>query len=201
MLLPIHGLTKKVKKMARQMDTILVVDVESTCWEKSPPAGQVSEIIEIGLCTLDVRSLTRIEKRSILVKPVLSEIGRFCTELTTLTSQMFTTAGSLAEAAQILRDEYHSQNRLWASWGDYDRLQFEKTCDTLNVDYPFGRTHLNVKSLFAATRAASETGLARAMKQLGLKMEGTHHRGDDDAWNIAMVLSQLLNSARRGICS
>ena len=183
------------------MDTILVVDVESTCWEKSPPAGQVSEIIEIGLCTLDVTSLTRLEKRSILVKPVLSEISTFCTELTTLNSQMFTTAGSLAEAAQILEEEYDSRNRPWASWGDYDRLQFEKLCDTLNVDYPFGPTHLNVKSLFAATTAASETGLARAMQQLGLKMEGTHHRGHDDAWNIALVLSHLLNSARSRICS
>ena len=44
--------------MARSLDVILVVDVESACWEAEPPEGQVSEIIEIGLCTVDVKSLT-----------------------------------------------------------------------------------------------------------------------------------------------
>jgi inhibitor of KinA sporulation pathway (predicted exonuclease) len=26
----------------------------------------------------------------------------------------------------------------------------------------------------------------------GLPLEGTHHRGDDDAWNIAALLADLL---------
>ena len=71
--------------MARSLDMILVIDVESTCWEGSPPPGQSSEIIEIGLCPVDLKTLTRLEKRSILIKPIQSEISDFCTELTTLT--------------------------------------------------------------------------------------------------------------------
>ena len=43
--------------MARKLDQILVVDVEATCWEGDPPPGQISEIIEIGLCVLDVATL------------------------------------------------------------------------------------------------------------------------------------------------
>ena len=43
--------------MARKLDRILVVDVEATCWEGDPPPGQTSEIIEIGLCVLDVPTL------------------------------------------------------------------------------------------------------------------------------------------------
>lgn len=64
--------------MARSVDVILVVDVESTCWQGEPPPGQKSEIIEVGLCPVDVASLTRIEKRSILIKPAQSEISTFC---------------------------------------------------------------------------------------------------------------------------
>jgi len=41
-------------------------------------------------------------------------------------------------------------------------------------------------------------GLDEAYKYLGLTMEGTHHRGDDDAWNIASILCQLLKSMRDG---
>lgn len=185
--------------MARSLDVILVVDLESTCWEGSPPPDQSSEIIEVGLCTIDLETLTRTEKRSILVKPVQSEISRFCTELTTLTSDMFAEAGSLADAIRILQKEYGSQDRLWASWGDYDRRQFERVCQDQNVEYPFGPSHLNVKSLFAAAMGSGhELGLDGAYKHLGLTMEGTHHRGDDDAWNIAEILCRLLDSMRGG---
>ena len=183
--------------MARLIDVILVIDLESTCWEGEPPSGSTSEIIEIGICPVDVRTLTRLEKRSILVNPVKSEISEFCTKLTTLTPDMFIEAGSLADAVRILKKEYDSKNRLWASWGDYDRRQFERVCKDQNVGYPFGPSHLNVKSLFAAaTGSGHEMGLDGAYKQLGLTMEGTHHRGDDDAWNIAAILCQLLKSMR-----
>lgn len=183
--------------MARRLDVILVIDLESTCWEGAPPPGQTSEIIEIGLCPIDVQAMTRMEKRSILIKPVHSEISEFCTELTTLTPGMFGNAGSLSDAVRILKKEYDSKNRLWASWGDYDRRQFERVCKIEHVGYPFGPSHLNVKSLFAAAVGRGhEMGLDGAYQHLGLTLEGTHHRGDDDAWNIAAVLCELLGSMR-----
>ena len=186
--------------MKRLLDAILVVDVESTCWEGSPPPHQTSEIIEIGLCTLDRTTLTRTQKRSILVKPVQSQISDFCTQLTTLTPDMFTNARSLAEAVNTLKSEYRSKERLWASWGDYDRRQFEKVCQAQNLSYPFGVGHLNVKTLFAAAVGSQrELGLGEAFSHLGLTMEGTHHRGHDDAWNIAEILCRLLKSMRSEI--
>ena len=63
--------------MAKRLDQILVIDVESTCWEGDPPAGQESDIIEIGLCTLDVTSGDRLESISILVK-LSSRLSRSC---------------------------------------------------------------------------------------------------------------------------
>jgi len=71
--------------MARKLDRILVIDVEATCWEGNPPPGQTSEIIEIGLCMLDVPTLTRAEQRTIIVRPVCSRVSAYCTQLTTLT--------------------------------------------------------------------------------------------------------------------
>jgi inhibitor of KinA sporulation pathway (predicted exonuclease) len=185
--------------MAKQLDDILVIDLESTCWDGPPPLGQVSEIVEIGICPIDVARLERGEKRSILVKPARSEISDFCTKLTTLTAADLTDAGSLADATRFLKREYHSQERLWASWGDYDRRQFERVCKEHGVGYPFGTSHLNVKTLFAVAHGTQrELGLDEAYERLGLAMEGTHHRGADDAWNIAGVLCRLLGGIRRG---
>lgn len=184
--------------MARLLDEILVVDVESTCWENTaPPGNQMSEIIQIGICGVDVTRLVKSGKHSILVRPVRSQISPFCTELTGLTWEMVRSAGSLADAARTLRNDFIAQERYWASWGDYDRRQFERVCTAFKVHYPFGRSHLNVKTLFAtALGLDAEIGLDEAMKMLNLPLEGTHHRGDDDAWNIATILILLLKAMR-----
>lgn len=183
--------------VAKLLDRIVVVDVESTCWEGAPPAGQVSEIIEIGVATVDVSSLRRVERRSILVRPVRSEISEFCSRLTTLTPGHVAAAKSLADAVKVLRQEFKSQERLWASWGDYDRRQFERACKDAGVGYPFGIGHLNVKTLFAVAHGLDrEVGMDAACQRSGIAMEGTHHRGADDAWNIAGLLCRLLEPSR-----
>ena len=80
-----------------------VVDIEATCWEGNPPAGQYSEIIEVGIVVMDLSirnqqrnrkqnngklSTIRItDKKSFLIKPVASEVSRYCTELTTITPE------------------------------------------------------------------------------------------------------------------
>ena len=184
--------------MAKLLDKILVVDLESTCWDGPPPAGQVSEIIEIGVVAVDVATLRREEKRSILVKPIKSQVSEFCTRLTTLTADHLRDAGFLADATRVLKKEFQTQDRLWASWGDYDRRQFERVCKELAVGYPFGTSHLNVKTLFCIVHGLDhEIGLDAAHERLGRAMEGTHHRGADDAWNIAGVLCDLMSTARR----
>jgi inhibitor of KinA sporulation pathway (predicted exonuclease) len=184
--------------MARRLDQVLVIDIESTCWEGGfPPKGETNDIIEIGLCPLELSTGRRLEKRSILVRPERSTVGKFCTDLTTLTQEQVSQGIAFKDACKLLEDDYHSTERLWASFGDYDRRQFEKQCRDQGVRYPFGPSHLNVKTLCSIARGLqSEIGLPQAMAVLRLTLEGTHHRGHDDAWNIAAVLWELLTKLR-----
>jgi inhibitor of KinA sporulation pathway (predicted exonuclease) len=186
--------------MAKRLDQVLVIDIEATCWEGGfPPRGESNDIIEIGLCRLEVSSGRRLEKRSVLVKPERSTIGPFCTQLTTLTQEQVNGGVLFKEACKLLETEYLSAERLWASFGDYDRRQFEKQCRETGVRYPFGPGHLNVKTLFAVGRGLpSEVGLPQALALSGLTLEGTHHRGHDDAWNIAAILTELLKKLKLG---
>ncbi|MGB0386799.1 MAG: exonuclease domain-containing protein [Ardenticatenaceae bacterium] len=180
--------------MAKALDQILVIDIEATCWEGKPPAGEESEIIEVGICTVDLGSRRRLEKRSILVRPERSRVSPFCTKLTTLTQEEVEKGISFTEACSILKKEYAAKKRVWASYGDYDRRQFERQCRARNIGYPFGPTHLNVKNLFALMHQQQrEVGLSKALDLLGLPLEGIHHRGHDDAWNIANLLCTLLS--------
>lgn len=180
--------------MAKELSTLLVIDVESTAWKTSPPPGEVSEIIEIGIATLDVTTGKPLEKRSILVKPIQSTVSPFCEELTTITQAMLDAEGiTLAEACAILKEEYRSRERAWASWGDYDRAQFERDCAAKGIKPPFGPTHLNAKALFGLLRGDErEQGMAQALATAGIALEGTHHRGHDDAWNTAKLIGHMV---------
>ncbi len=179
--------------MSKKLDQIIVIDVEATCWESEPPEGQENEIIEIGICLLDVETGNRSGKQSVLVKPEKSTVSEFCTNLTSLTQEDVKKGISFEEACAILKKEYRTKQRVWASYGDYDRRQFERQCLTRDISYPFGPTHINVKNLFAiVSRLSHEVGMSEALKILDLPLEGVHHRGEDDAWNIARILWEIL---------
>lgn len=183
--------------MVKRLDKILVIDLEATCWEGDPPVGQTSEIIEIGLCVMDAITGEREESHAILVKPQRSILSDFCIQLTTLTPEILAEGMDFKDACTLLVEEYQSNRRTWASYGDYDRLQFMAQCQEMGIPYPFGRTHINVKNLFALQMGLErEVDLHRAVDLLNLPFEGTLHRGMDDAWNIAAVLDWALH--RRG---
>ncbi|MEM1169586.1 MAG: 3'-5' exonuclease [Cyanobacteria bacterium P01_H01_bin.35] len=183
--------------MTIKLNKIIVIDIEATCWEKNPPPEQESEIIEIGICIVDVALAKPVEKESILVRPECSQISEFCTQLTTLTQAEVDQGITFDEACLKLRKKYESLQRVWASWGEYDKNMFEKQCLSRGVKYPFGIRHINVKNLFALVHALpKEVGMANALKLLDIPLEGTHHRGGDDAWNIGKILGKLLLQSR-----
>lgn len=177
-----------------KFDQIIVIDIESTCWEKIPP-GEMNEIIEIGVCPIDTKSGNVLEARSILVKPEHSTISEFCSKLTTLTQKDVDTGISFKDACSILVNEYKTDERVWASYGYYDVNQFEDQCERDHVKYPFSYSHINVKILFAVINSLKkQVGMKEALKILKIPLKGTHHRGRDDALNIAHILSRILFS-------
>lgn len=170
-----------------------VVDVEATCWDGRPPPGSPSEIIEIGLTVVDLGTAERVEKHRILVMPARSAVSPFCTELTGLTQEEVTAGVSFAEACRLLATRHRAGERPWASWGDYDRHQFTRQCGATAVAYPFGRRHTNAKAVFTnAHSLRKRPGMAQALRIAGLPLEGRHHRGEDDAWNIAALILDLV---------
>ncbi|WP_243867125.1 3'-5' exonuclease [Actinophytocola oryzae] len=174
------------------MSLINVVDVEATCWDGQPPPGQVNEIIEIGLTVVDLAARTRVAKHRILVRPRRSRVSAFCTELTGLTQDEVDQGVPFAEACRILARDHHTNTTPWASWGDYDRKQFTRQCEHTNVEYPFTNDHTNAKLRFTeAHELRKRPGMAQALALAGLPLEGRHHRGDDDSWNIAALVLHL----------
>jgi inhibitor of KinA sporulation pathway (predicted exonuclease) len=179
-------------------DEIIIIDLEATCWQDDGDyQKQRSEIIEIGVCKIDADSGERIASEGILVKPVNSEISPFCTRLTSITPTMVEQQGvSLSEACSILEKKYGSKQLTWASYGAYDKNMLKEQCAKFGVKYPLSGQHINVKVLFSDVyRLPKGIGMAGALKMLNMPLVGTHHRGVDDAKNIANILHHLLIEA------
>ncbi|MEV0750023.1 3'-5' exonuclease [Streptomyces sp. NPDC050273] len=173
-----------------------VIDIEATCWDGQPPPGAVSEIIEIGLTVVDLHARERLARHRVLVRPARSSVSAFCTELTGLTQAEVDTGLPFADACRLLAAEHRAGARAWASWGDYDRDQFIRQCRATGTPYPFGRRHTNAKIPFTTAHGLRKRpGMAQALRIAGLPLEGRHHSGADDAWNIAAL---ILDVAARG---
>lgn len=176
---------------------ILVIDVESTCWDGPIPSGMRSEIIEIGYCLVEgdyhtspPRFLFK-DSGSIFVKPSESDVDEFCTELTGITREKLAESGvAWPDAINLLNKQFNPSSCVFASWGDYDRKMFERMHYMWDdVPYSMG-PHLNLKSAFMA-RWGKRCGVAEALRHVGLEFRGKQHSGQDDAINIARLIPYI----------
>ena len=172
----------------------LVIDLEATCDDRGAVPKREMEIIEIGAVLVDGETFEPIAELQTFVRPVLHPtLTPFCRELTSITQAEVDAAPGFVDAIAQLRafvDEHtHGLRPLFCSWGAYDLHQFELDASRHRVGLPFGGEHLNVKQAFSdALGTRKRFGMAGALRQLGLELVGTHHRGIDDARNIARIL-------------
>lgn len=171
-------------------NTIIIIDLEATCWNGPIPKGQVNEIIEIGICILNTETGEISKNQGILIKPERSVVSSFCTELTTITQDLLIQEGiPFMKACEILRTQYLGHQYTWASYGQYDLNMMKKQCNFREIEYPLSQNHINVKELFTETKGLrKKVGMKGALDMLNIPLEGTHHRGVDDAKNIAKIL-------------
>jgi inhibitor of KinA sporulation pathway (predicted exonuclease) len=173
----------------------MVIDLESTCWEKPEHQGlQESEVIEIGIAVVDLRKRVVEASHQIYVTPVKSTVSAFCTALTGITNQVVSSEGVHFPVAWDRLEKLGREHNLgtWASWGDYDRDMLLRMCKQWNEPWKLPRTHMNLKVLEATMRGRDRgVGQKRSVSAAGLQWEGRNHCGRDDAAMAARVLLEL----------
>lgn len=172
-------------------DNYLIVDLEATCSNDGAVPRQEMEIIEIGAVMQSSRTLEIESEFQTFVGPVRHpDLTKFCTVLTGITQIDVASAPPFREALDAMkRWMYGFGDSLFCSWGDYDRNQFLQDCEHHRVAYPFRSGHLNLKAEFTrALGRKKKLGIADAVRHLGMDFEGAHHRGLDDARNIARIV-------------
>ena len=185
-----------------KIDFYLVIDVESTCDNKGTVPRGESEIIEIGACLVDSSDHAMVDEVCTFIKPVRhTTLTTFCKELTSIQQSDVDEAPSFPEAIASLKEFIGDRNVLFCSWGDYDRRKFlEDAKFHGNIELPYGKNHYNLKQSFFDKHQDSlglrrPVGMDEALHLKELELEGTHHRGIDDARNTCQLLPHLFKAA------
>ena len=191
----------KPRRPERRTDRLLVVDVAATCWEGDPPPGERSEIVQVGLAWIYTEGL-EIPPPGVVrwVTPIASKVSPFCVRLTGITQADVDANGApLGKVCDEIRDQIFAGADLpWASYGDYDRRQFDRNCREAGARYPFPGRHLNVKAWVAVMLGwPAEVGLKTALERVGLQFEGRAHQAGPDARNVARLLVEGMRRARK----
>jgi inhibitor of KinA sporulation pathway (predicted exonuclease) len=172
----------------------LVIDLEATCDSDGQMPREETEIIEIGAVLVDATTLAPLGEWQTFVRPLgHAVLTPFCKQLTSITQADVDAAPTFPVAMQGLARFVHGHDALFCSWGEYDRNQFRRDGARHGVRAPLGKDHLNLKERF--TRVAGDgkkLGVGQALGRVGLRFEGTAHRGIDDARNIARLLPYVL---------
>lgn len=175
----------------------LIVDVEATCSDDGTIPRHEMEIVEIAAVMQNSRTFEVEAEFNTFVRPLRHpELTEFCTRLTRITTQDVSDAPGFPVALDQMEKWMHGfKDSLFCSWGDYDRKQFIQDCEHHRVPYPFAPGHLNLKTEFAQVVGIKKTvGMSKALRHLGMELEGKHHRGLDDARNMARIVRRLCTS-------
>lgn len=193
--------------MGANLSRVFVVDVEATCWETPEEQGdQPNEVIEIGICALELKTGRIIDPSGYVVKPRRTKVSEFCTKLTGWTQAAVDEGSDIVDVLPAIVADYGiTKNHVWFSCGEYDRIKLGSSDEAGSLrslygvqraDNPFAfmRAHMNIKTLFAMKHhLPREMGMARMLSHIGEKLEGRHHNGCDDAMNIAKLVRHVLS--------
>ncbi len=170
----------------------LIIDLEATCWEKGTRPGR-QEIIEIGAVMLVSPADPPEGEFSAFVRPIdRPDLSDFCTQLTSITQADVDHAEPFDKVFPRFIEWIGPQSFQWCSWGAYDLKQFRTDCRRHNIAFPeLFENHINLKKRFAEQTGLRPGGMREALRRLDLTLVGTHHRGIDDARNIARIVKSM----------
>lgn len=172
----------------------IILDLEATCWEQKGH-GNKNEIIEIG--ALRINDSGQIESEfSEFVKPTLNPtLSDFCKNLTSIKQDDVDYSDKFDKVIERFKAWIGDEDYILCSWGFYDKTQFESDCNLHKLDTKWLKNHISLKHQYTGIKKLKRhIGMSGALASENLTLEGTHHRGIDDARNIAKIfLKQFSN--------
>lgn len=197
----------------RSYNFFMVIDLEATCCDRQSIPRHQMETIEIGAVMVDRATLQPVSEFQTFVRPVRHpQLTDFCRDLTTITQADVDAAPQFAQVIGLFQTWLAQYpNYLFCSWGEFDLRQIQKEVRYHKLDWSIHSSHCNLKSHFSKSyrkqlqsmngenhpKPYKTYGLTQALQLVGRAIEGTPHRGIDDARNAAKLIPYAFGIATR----
>lgn len=176
--------------------TTVIFDIEATCEDRKINPNYPMETIEIGAVKIEGKNI--IDRFSTFIKPELvTELTPYCTNLTTITYNDLKDAPPFREGILAFYKFIYGSEIL--SCGDFDKKFLS---NEISVKCPNSKphqlarnailtTHKNLKVHFNKVTNHKMVDMVEMAEVLGIPLDGTHHRADSDAENLAKIYLKL----------
>lgn len=164
----------------------VVFDLEATCEEGKRDFP--NETIEIG-AQLYNEKLELVSEFNEFIRPILNpELTDFCKKLTSITQEQVDGADTFPDVYSRFQ-KWAGRSYILCSWGHYDKHQLQRDCQLHKLSDVWCSRHISLKHQFMKNHGQGKrkAGMFHALKYFGLELDGTHHRGIDDARNIGKI--------------
>ncbi|MCL2604680.1 MAG: exonuclease domain-containing protein [Defluviitaleaceae bacterium] len=182
----------------------IIYDLEATCDDKSINPRYPHEIIEIGAVRLN-ETAQLLDSFQTFIKPTTAPIlTDFCKNLTGIRQGDVDNAPFFAHAICDFEQwiTIRDADTMLISWGYYDKTQLLEECENNHYNgiiVDLLANHRSIKHDFAKLPGKKRCGMKKALEILGIPLTGTHHRGLDDAKNIAKIFTAVFAEWRHFI--
>lgn len=172
----------------------IVFDLEATCWDQWEKKD--NETIEIGALRINESGKIEDEFEAFIRPLKYPQLSDFCKQLTSIQQSDVDQAPYFNEVIEDFKTwcSTGDQPYVLCSWGFYDKKQFESDCNLHGLDATWMENHISLKHQYAKIHNLRRAiGMKNALIREKFVLEGTHHRGIDDARNIAKIFIQYID--------
>lgn len=183
---------------------LIILDYETNCTEFGKPDPQ--EITEFPCVVYDVKNDTidRTKDFRYFIKPVTNiKITDFCTKLTGITQKDVDSGIYFVEALKehrkwMVSNDFLKNGKLngcmFVTCGHWDlKTALPNYCKFLNCPVPtYFHNWCNIKILYDKFYGKKSGSMVNMLHDLNIELEGRHHSGIDDCFNIAKIAQRMI---------
>jgi inhibitor of KinA sporulation pathway (predicted exonuclease) len=156
---------------------------------------QLSEIVEIGACKVDLESKSIVDQFQIYISPKSGYIGKSTRKFISMKKEDVKNAVpfhiGIQKFSEWLGDQYYL-----CSWGKDDKYHIINQCVRNKMNLDWLKNYNDIQQQIGKSLSSdlkNQIGLKNALDLAGIKPVGRAHRGIDDAINTAELFIKFID--------
>ncbi|WP_199614833.1 3'-5' exonuclease [Paenibacillus alkalitolerans] len=152
--------------------------------------GQLSEIVEIGACKVDLQSKTITDQFQVYICPKSGYVSKSTRKFINMEKEDIEKAVPFQTGIELF-STWLGEDYFLCSWGKDDRVHLINECvrNRMNLDWfkNYNDIQQQIGKILTAN-TSNQLGLKNALNLAGIEHLGKAHKGIDDAMNTARLL-------------